>query len=428
MELTTNTAQTLRVSEMAENLIGSEIIRIASEIKELQKAGNTIYNLTIGDFNSELFPIPTELKDEITKAYQANQTNYPDANGIVELRQAVSDYLKSRMGVYFDTNEILISAGSRPLIYAVYKAIIDPGDKVVFPIPSWNNNHYCHLSGAEQVIVEARPEDNFMPTAEAIKPLLADATLLALCSPLNPTGTTFSREGLLAIADLVVEENQRRGPGQKPLYLMYDQIYWTLTYGDTQHFDPVSLRPELRDYTIYIDGMSKAFAATGVRVGWAFGSRYVIDKMKSILSHVGAWAPKAEQVATANYLNNTPAVDTFLEDIKLKLATRLERFYAGFLTLKEQGLPVDAIPPQAALYLTVKFDLIGKTTPTGKRIENAMDTAEYLLHEAKLGLVPFSAFGTNNVSPWYRVSVGVAKTDDIDTIIGNLSVALAKLI
>lgn len=107
---------------------------------------------------------------------------------------------------------------------------------------------------------------------------------------------------------------------------MYDQIYWTLTYGDTNHFNPVSLVPEMKNYTIFIDGLSKAFAATGVRVGWSVGPARVIGKMKSILSHLGAWAPKAEQVATARYLARTSDVDNYLTRFKDEIHSRLDGF------------------------------------------------------------------------------------------------------
>ena len=123
-----------------------------------------------------------------------------------------------------------------------------------------------------------------------------------LCSPLNPTGTTFKKEELEAICDLILEENSKRAGEEKKLYLIYDQIYWTLTFGDTHHYNPVSLRAAMRDYTIFIDGISKSFAATGVRVGWALGPQMVLTKMKAINSHVGAWAPMAEQHAVAKYL------------------------------------------------------------------------------------------------------------------------------
>lgn len=258
-----------KVSQMAENLKGSEIIKLAGEVKAKIAQGNKIFNLTIGDFDPTLFPIPTALKNEIITAYTNNETNYPAANGVEELRVEVAEFLTTRQGLDYSPNSILISGGARPLIYALYQTIIDKNDTVLFPVPSWNNNHYTHLSGGKQQMIETRPENDFMPTAAELKPYIKEATMIALCSPLNPTGTTFTKEGLAEICQLVLEENQRRTVDEKPLYLLFDQIYWVLTYGETKHFDPVSLFPEMRDYTIYIDGISKAFAATGVRVGWA---------------------------------------------------------------------------------------------------------------------------------------------------------------
>ena len=194
------------------------------------------------------------------------------------------------------------------------QTVIDKNDTVLFPVPSWNNNHYAYLTSANAVELEVSPEDNFLPTADVITPHLEGAVLLALCYPLNPTGTMFTKEQLSEICEAVIAENKKRGEGEKPLYLMYDQIYAMLTFGDSEHFNPVSLYPELRDYTIYIDGTSKCFAATGVRVGWSFGPTKVIDRMKALLTHVGAWAPKPEQQAVAEFLDNTPAVNEFVND------------------------------------------------------------------------------------------------------------------
>jgi aspartate aminotransferase len=266
-----------------------------------------------------------------------------------------------------------------------------------------------------------------MPTADELRPHLADATLLALCSPLNPTGTTFTKEGLLEIAQLVLEENSRRAPGSKPLYLMYDQIYWTLTYGETRHEDPVSLVPELRPYTIFIDGLSKAFAATGVRVGWAFGPNHIIDKMKSILGHVGAWAPKAEQVATAAYLSDLNQVQSYIGKLRERLQRRLNSFYEGIMQLKAEGYSVDAVAPQAALYLTVKIDLRGKQTESGQLIETTADVTQYLLDKAGVAIVPFYAFGASKDSSWYRLSVGTCKADSIPEVIDSLRSAFSVL-
>jgi len=419
--------QDTRVSKMAENLIGSEIIKLAGEIREKMAQGEKIYNFTIGDFDPKIFPIPQQLQEEIIKAYQQGETNYPPADGILDLRRAVAKMITEWQHLQYAENEILIAGGARPIIYAIFQAIVDPGDTVVFPVPSWNNNHYTHLSHARQVYVETSPENNFMPTADELREHIQGASLLALCSPLNPTGTVFSKEQLESICDLVLAENKRRGPEEKPLYVMYDQIYWVLTYGATQHFDPVSLRPEMRPYTLFVDGISKSLAATGVRVGWAFGPRRVIDKMKSILGHVGAWSPKAEQVASAHFLNNTNALNDYLSDFKKEIIGRLDGFYQGIQALKAEGFRVDAIVPTAAIYLTVQFDIKGMIQPDGQRIETTEQITAYLLNQAKLAVVPFSAFGASKSSVWYRLSVGTASMQDVQDSIGSLRSALAAL-
>lgn len=416
-----------QVSEMAENLIGSEIIKLAGEVKEKIKNGEKIYNLTIGDFNPKLFPIPNELKKEIIKAYEEDETNYPAANGIAELREAVSHFLHVNEGLEYKPEQILISGGARPLIYATYQTILDPGDTVLFPVPSWNNNHYSHLSHCKQILIEATVENNFMPTAEDIKEHISEANLIALCSPLNPTGTVFNEEGLTKICHLVLEENRKRGDDKKPVYLLFDQIYWALTHGETRHFDPVSINPEMKKYTIYIDGMSKAFAATGVRVGWAFGPQKLIDKMKAILGHVGAWSPKAEQVASARYLNNNDQIEEYLSSFKNDISKRLNAFYDGMIKLKEKGYCVDAIPPQAAIYLTVQFELTKHLTEDGKELTTTEEVTQYLLDEAGLAIVPFYAFGAPRKSPWYRLSVGTAVYEEIDELFIRLENALSKL-
>ncbi|MEM6263801.1 MAG: aminotransferase class I/II-fold pyridoxal phosphate-dependent enzyme [Bacteroidota bacterium] len=416
----------MKVSHMAEHIIGSEIIKLASEIKSRKAAGEHIFNLTIGDFNPDIFPIPVEFKEEIIRAYGEGITNYPASNGMAELRDAVSDYLNRTQGLAYEPDNILISSGARPLIFATYLTLIDPGDTIIFPVPSWNNNHYTHISGANPIMVHTNPEDNFMPSAEVLAPHVKGATLVALCSPLNPTGTVFSKEQLAGICELILEENNRRGPDEKPLYLLFDQIYSNLTYGETQHVDPVSLYPEMRAYTIFIDGMSKAFAATGVRVGWGFGPEHVIRKMRSILSHAGTWSPKAEQVAASRYLSNKVQVDAYLVQIREQLNARLLGFYEGINQLKAKGFAVDAISPQAALYLTVKFDLVGMKRVDGTSLDTHADVHRYLIDEAKVALVPFGAFGAED-SPWYRLSVGTARLEEIPQVIQQLGDAIGKL-
>ncbi|MBS4044029.1 MAG: aminotransferase class I/II-fold pyridoxal phosphate-dependent enzyme [Chitinophagaceae bacterium] len=416
-----------KLSALAESLVGSEIVRLGNAISERVKKGEHIYNYTIGDFNPKIFPIPSELERLIIQAYKDHHTNYPAGNGIYELREAVSYFLRKRLNLEYSVDEIQIASGGRPLIYTVFKTIVDDNDKVIYAAPSWNNNHYTHLTNAQHCVINCFPENNFMPTAIDIAPHIEGATLLCLCTPQNPTGTVFSKEGLTAICDLVIAENKRRGDDEKKLYVMFDQMYWTLTYGSTEHYNPVSLRPEMRDYTIFISGISKCFSATGVRVGWAMAPTEIINKMRALLSHIGAWAPMAEQKATAQYLYNDADIDNYFIGFKAALEMRLNKIYNCIIALKEQGYNVDAISPQAAIYLTIKIDLVGKTTSSGKLLEKQLDVTEYLLNEAKLAIVPFSAFGANADSAWYRLSVGVVQLNDIEKVMQLLEAALEKL-
>jgi aspartate aminotransferase len=417
----------MTVSVLAQNLRGSEIIKIAGEINELKSQGQNIANLTIGDFDANIYPIPQPLKQGIIEAYNANHTNYPPADGMLSLRESVSEFIKDRYDLDYKANQILISGGSRPLIYSTYLTVVNPGDKVVFPAPSWNSNHYCDLTGAEAVIVQTTAEHNFMPTADDIRPHIKGAALLSLCSPLNPTGTMFTKKDLEEICDLIIAENKSRTAGEKPLYLMYDQIYSQLTFGHHEHFNPVSLRPELKDVVIFIDGASKCFASTGVRVGWGFGPASIINNMKSIVGHMGAWSPKAEQVAMAKFLKQDNDVNNYLTNIKSNIQNSLNILYQGFQQLKSEGFNVDAIEPMGAIYLTVKVDYAGKTTPDGDLLKTSTDINFYLIKEAGVAFVPFSAFGTDDAVSWFRASVGASTLEDIQSLIPRIKNALAKL-
>ena len=305
--------------------------------------------------------------------------------------------------------------------------MVDPSDKVLFAVPSWNNNHYSYLNGAEAVVLETTAESNFMPTAKEIEPYVQELTLIALCSPQNPTGTVFTKEGLSEICELVLAENRRREGMQKPLYVMYDQIYWELTMDGVMHYNPVELFSEMKPYTVYVDGLSKSLSATGVRVGWAAGPKGLIGKMKAILSHVGAWAPKAEQIAAARFIANEEAYEGFLTEQRERIAIRMNGLYAGFAKMQAEGLPIRVIQPQGAIYLTVQFELKGYTKPNGEMINTTEEITAYVLDEANLAIVPFYAFGAPKDSTWYRLSIGTCSVEDIAVINANVRAALEQL-
>ena len=418
---------TTKLSHLSETLIGSEIVKLGNMISERIRAGEKIYNFTIGDFDPKIFPIPAELEKLIIESYQARNTSYPAAEGVLDLRKAVSQFLKDWEGLDYAPNEIQIASGGRPLIYTIFKAIVDKGDKVVYGVPSWNNNHYVHMTDGEHCLVECKVENNFMPTVEDVREHVKGATLICLCTPQNPTGTTLTKHDLSEICDLIIAENATRKEGEKKCYLLFDQMYWTLTYGNTEHYNPIALRPAMKEFTVFVDGISKAFASTGVRVGWSMGPELVISKMKAILSHLGAWAPMAEQKALAKYLYEKDDIAAYLKHFKSEIELRLHNIYDGFIALKGKGYRVDAVSPQAAIYLTIKIDLVGKTDESGNILSSQADVTSYILSEAKIAVVPFSAFGGASNSPWYRLSVGTCIKEEIPTMLNQLDNALSKL-
>lgn len=411
------------VSKLAEGLSGSEIIKIAGQVNEKIKNGDKIYNLTIGDFDSKIFPIPQSLKESIIDYIKNDETNYPPADGVMTLRNSVKDFIKRRFDLDYTTNEILIGGGARPMIYSLYRTILDDGDKVIFSVPSWNNNHYSYLTSTQQIVIETKPENNFMISASDIKPHISEVSLIALCSPQNPTGTTLTENSLREICNLVIEENKKR-VDRKPVYLMYDQIYSELCFG-VEHVNPVSLVPEMKQWTIFVDGISKSLSATGIRVGWSFGPQSVISKMKSIVGHMGAWAPKAEQLATSDFLSSE-TYDEFLDSQKNKIMKKLDSLYNHFLAMKSDGYSVDVIKPEGAIYLSVKLDVIGSKTKSGSILENTSDICSFFI-ESGVAIVPFSAFGSSISLPWFRISIGTLRDEEIESLIDCFKIGLDSL-
>ncbi|MGH7637029.1 MAG: pyridoxal phosphate-dependent aminotransferase [Gemmatimonadaceae bacterium] len=413
-------------SLLAEGLIGSPILKIAAEVRAFAATGQKICNLTVGDFAPSEFPVPELLSRELAAAVQRGETNYPPSAGMPALRKAVATFCERRLGLNVESDGVLIASGARPLIYAAYRVIADPGEKVVFPVPSWNNVHYCQMSGARPIAISCDATTGFLPTATQVAGRLRDARMLVLNSPVNPTGTVFTGEQLADICDAVLEENERRKGVDRPLYLMYDQVYWMLTFG-VEHVHPVALRPEMARYTLYVDGISKSFAATGLRVGWGLGPATLIQQMSDLLTHVGAWAPRPEQVASAALLVNDGEIDRFHDRMRGEVLARLQALHDGIADLGREGFPVDAAIPSGAIYLSACFNLHGKRAPDGNTLRTDDDVRSYLLRSAGLAAVPFSAFGQPDGSGWFRLSVGAVSLADVRELMPRVRGALEAL-
>jgi aspartate aminotransferase len=410
-----------KLSKVGNQIIGSEIIKISQQIKEIVKT-RPVANLTIGDFNSKLWPIPSKLRKHIQDAYEYDLTNYPNSQGEFELRESVSKHIKNKFNVDYSPEEILVGGGVRPLIYTVYKATVNPNDEVIYPVPSWNNNHYCFLHNAQKEEIECKPENSFFPTVADIDGRISDKTsLVCICSPQNPTGRVIDPEVLKGICELIVRENKFRATqvGSRPLYLFFDQIYSDITK-EGLFVHPLTLCPEIRDYLICADGISKSLNATGVRVGWLFGPKDVIGKMTEILSHIGAWAPKPEQRALDTYVREN--YDDYLSHINYvtkEYEYLSDKICDKFEELKNKGFRVDYQKPDGGIYISIYLGYVNSFSSTEEYIS-------FLINTCGLGIVPFEYFGSKENKGWFRISIGNIAELNLTSIIKIIEDSVLK--
>jgi len=415
------------LSSLSRGLIGSEVLRIAAEIRTRVSQGQVVCNLTVGDFDPREFRPPDRLLAGVQRALESGHTNYPPSNGTLELRQAVTRYGAREWGIEVPVESVLIAGGARPLIYAAYRALVDPGEAVAYPVPSWNNNHYCYLTGARPVPIEVGRESAFHPTPAQVRALLPQIRMLALCTPLNPTGTAIDPAALGEIcADLVAENAARARRGERPVFLLYDQVYWALEFDRATPVTPPTLVPEVTPFTVMLDAISKSLASTGLRVGWSVAAPAVTARMSDLLGHVGAWAPRAEQIATAEFLDDGPAFAAFRAQMQQKLRLRLERLDRGFRELQQRGLPVESVRPEGTLYLSARVDLFGRSFE-GRSIGTNEDIRRVLLEGAGLAVVPFQAFGLAREDGWFRLSVGAVSMAAIESGLERLGELLERV-
>ena len=412
------------LSSVARGLAGSEILRMAAEVRALIASGVPVCNLTVGDFDPAQFPIPDLLRDATREALARGETNYPPSDGLAALREAIVRFVAREQGLRYPVDAVLVASGARPLLYGVFRTTVDPEDVVLYSVPSWNNNHYAHLARARAVELPVHETSNFFPPAAQIHPHLATARLLVLNSPLNPTGTVIGRDALAEIAALVVEENLRReAAGRRALFVIFDQVYGMLTFHGAVHTTPVELAPEIAPYTILLDAISKSFAATGLRVGWGLMPPALRARAADLIGHMGAWAPRAEQLATSALLDAPEVYRPWQAAMKEKLKHRLDLLHGGLMAMKARGLAVDAVEPQGAIYLSAHLPLVGRTWK-GEPIRTNEQIRKILLAEAGFAAVPFQAFGLKEETGWFRLSVGAVSPEEIARVLPRLEAVL----
>jgi aspartate aminotransferase len=385
----------------------SMTLKVSAKAAELKAKGIDVVSFGAGEPD---FDTPAHIKEAAKKALDAGATKYTQVEGTPQLRKAVAAWFSRAHGFDVAPNEVMVSAGAKQVIFNAFHALLDEGDEVIIPAPYWvSYAEIAKLAGATPVPVVSRPEDEFVVNPDAVARAITPRTrLLLIVSPSNPTGAVYDERTLRALADLAVKRD---------LWILTDDIYRTLVYGDARFVQPATFGPEVRKRTIIADGVSKAFAMTGWRVGFAYAPPPVIEAMATLQ---GQSTTNAAAVSQAAALAAIEGPTDEVERMRVEFDKR-RRYMVSAL----RAIPgVKCVEPKGAFYAFPDVSAYnGKKTPAGRAIDGDLALCEYLIEEAKVAVVPGSAF----YAPGFiRLSYATSQAN-IEKGVGRIADALGKL-
>jgi aspartate aminotransferase len=293
------------ISRLVQALEPSATLAMAAKAKELKAAGRVVHDFSVGEPD---FTTPPHICEAATAAMRSGHTHYTIASGIPELKEAIVRQYAGRHALEYKPSQVVVSNGAKHSLHNVFTALCDPGDEVIIPAPYWvSYAELVKLTGARPVILPTREEDDFKLTPEQLRAAITPNTLmLLLCSPSNPTGSMYSREELGTLADVAIEHD---------LLVLSDEIYERLVYGDHKFASFATVRPGLMDRTILVNGVSKAYAMTGWRIGWTLSPANVAKAMADLQSQETSNPSSISQYAALAALNGSQdCVDQMLSE------------------------------------------------------------------------------------------------------------------
>jgi len=385
----------------------SPTLAVSAKAAALRAKGLDVISFGAGEPD---FDTPSHIKDAAKRALDAGATKYTQVEGTPALRAAVAKWLGKAHNLSFEPNEIIVSAGAKQSLFNAMHAIVDEGDEVIIPAPAWGSyNEIVKMAGGRPVVVLGAAANNFVPKIADIEKAITPRTRAILySSPCNPTGAMLDEASVRAIADLAVKHD---------FWIITDDIYRTLVYGDAKFFQPATISPAVRARTIIVDGVSKSFAMTGWRIGFAAAPKELVVAMGTLQ---GQSTTNAAAVSQAAALAAIEGPTDELETMRVEFDRRRK---AMIKALRE--IPgVTCVEPKGAFYAFPDLSsFIGKKTPEGKTIADDAQLCEYLIEAARVAVVPGSAFS----APGYVRLSYATSMKNVEEGVARIAAALPKL-
>ncbi|MDR7029748.1 pyridoxal phosphate-dependent aminotransferase [Rhizobium rosettiformans] len=364
----------------------SATIAVTQMARELKAQGKDVISLSVGEPD---FDTPQNIKDAAVAAIARGETKYTPVAGIPELRKAIADKFKRENGLDYKPEQVIVGTGGKQILFNAFMATINPGDEVVIPAPFWvSYPEMIALCGGTPVFVETTIENNFKLTAEQLEKAITPKTKWFMFnSPSNPSGAAYSKEELKALTDVLLKHPH--------VWVLTDDMYEHLVFGDFVYYTPAQVEPKLYDRTLTMNGVSKAYAMTGWRIGYAAGPLPLIKAMDMIQGQQTSGACSVAQWAAVEALNGP---QDFITESKKAFEERRDLV----VSMLNQASGIVCPKPEGAFYVYPSCAaLIGKTAPSGKVIETDEDFVMELLATEGVATVHGSSFG---LGPNFRVS------------------------
>lgn len=368
----------MRISQRCQRVTGSLTLAIDAKAKEMKQKGIDVVGFGAGEPD---FDTPEHIRKAAKDALDLGKTRYTPAAGMPELRQAICDKLKRDNGLDYVPQQIVVSNGAKHSLFNSFQALLEEGDEVIVPGPYWvSYPEIVRMAGGVPVIVEGREENNFKPTIDDFRAAVTDKTsAVVINSPNNPNGFVFTREELQAIGDLAIE---------KDLSIVSDEIYEFLVYDGAEHISIASLSPEIKERTIVINGMSKAYAMTGWRIGYTASPLNAAKAMTNFQSHSTSCPNSIAQYAALTALSGP-------DDQLKSMVAEFDRRRRRIVELINEIPGLSCKPPKGAFYVMMNIGGVFGKRYNGAPIVDSMSFTQLLLDNSHVAVVPGAGFGAD---------------------------------